>query len=132
MRVISGVTCGDEYDDAVSLSYFNRTDRIVVGVGEDTAPVAVDIELAELEAAVRDVPDLACQPAIAADEGAPAAGPAADEASSSSQAAGEDAPSAPPAEESSPAEAAAPTKAAAPAATEAPAAEAPATEEASS
>jgi small subunit ribosomal protein S5 len=59
-------------------------------------------------------------------EGAPAAGPVADEASSSSQAAGEDAPSTPPAEESAPAEAAAP------AATEAPAAEAPATEEASS
>jgi small subunit ribosomal protein S5 len=45
---------------------------------------------------------------IAADESAPAAGPVADEASSSSQAAGEDAPSAPPAEESAPAEAAAP------------------------
>jgi small subunit ribosomal protein S5 len=56
---------------------------------------------------------------------APAAGPVADEASSSSQAAGEDAPSTPPAEESAPAEAAAPD------ATEAPAAEAPATEEAS-
>jgi small subunit ribosomal protein S5 len=63
--------------------------------------------------------------AIAADESAPAAGPVADEASSSSQAAGEDAPSAPPAEESAPAEAAAPAEA--PAATEAPA-----TEEASS
>jgi small subunit ribosomal protein S5 len=63
---------------------------------------------------------------IAADESAPAAGPVADEASSSSQAAGEDAPSTPPAEEAAPAEAAAP------AATEAPAAEAPATEEASS
>jgi small subunit ribosomal protein S5 len=63
---------------------------------------------------------------IAADESAPAAGPAADEASSSSQAAGEDAPSASPAEESAPAEAAAPT------ATEAPAAEAPAAEETSS
>jgi small subunit ribosomal protein S5 len=63
---------------------------------------------------------------IAADESAPAAGPVADEASSSSQAAGEDAPSTPSAAE------AAPTEAAAPAATEAPAAEAPATEEASS
>jgi small subunit ribosomal protein S5 len=72
------------------------------------------------------------------------AGPAADEASSSSQAAGEDAPSASPAGEATAADAeapaaaatptgeSAPAEAAAPAATEAPAAEAPATEEASS
>jgi small subunit ribosomal protein S5 len=63
---------------------------------------------------------------IAADESAPATGPVADEASSSSQAAGEDAPSTPPAEESAPAEAAAPV------ATEAPAAETPATEDTTS
>jgi small subunit ribosomal protein S5 len=58
---------------------------------------------------------------IAEADGAPAAGPVAEAASSSSQAAVEDAPSAPPAEESAPAEAAAPA-----------ATEAPATEEASS
>ncbi len=71
---------------------------------------------------------------VAADEGAPAAGPAADEASSSSQAAGEDPSSTPPAGEAPAADAEAPATAeeTAPAATEAPAAEAPATEEASS
>jgi small subunit ribosomal protein S5 len=69
---------------------------------------------------------------IAADEGAPAAGPAADEASSSSQAAGEDAPSASPAGEAAPAGAEAPAAAEETAPADAPAAEAPATEEASS
>ncbi len=48
------------------------------------------------------------EPIPAADEGAPAAGPVADEASSSSQAAGEDAPSTPPAGEAATADAEAP------------------------
>ena len=61
-------------------------------------------------------------------DGAPAAGPAADEASSSSQAAGEDAPSASPAGETAAADAEAPAAEAAPAEAAAPAADAPAGE----